>query len=153
MRWVWLLMCACRSGAAPETVVDPVPSGDNPAAHVEAVTVSGSDNDWTFSVTLASDETGCPQYADWWEVVGEDGSLLYRRILAHSHPDEQPFTRSGGPVPIAGDTRVWVRGHLNTTGYSGRIMAGTPNGGFTETESQDWDDLAQQAPLPDGCAF
>lgn len=50
---------------------------------------------------MRSPDRDCGLYADWWEVVGEDGRLLYRRILMHSHPDEQPFTRPGGPVAIA----------------------------------------------------
>ena len=65
-------------------------------AAVEDVSVSGDPGRYQFAVTIRSDETGCDQYADWWEVVSESGDLLYRRILAHSHVDEQPFARSGG---------------------------------------------------------
>lgn len=123
-------------------------------ADVEAVTVSGEAGAYTFSVTLRSPDTGCDQYADWWEVLGEDGSLLYRRILAHSHVDEQPFTRSGGPVDIQGDTPVFVRAHMNTTGYGGTVFAGTVDGTFAEaTDLEAQAAVETQDPLPESCAF
>ena len=125
-------------------------------ADVEAVTVSGEPGEYSFSVTLRSPDTGCDQYADWWEVLGEDGSLLYRRILAHSHVDEQPFTRSGGPVDIQADTLVFVRAHMNTSGYGGIVFSGTVGGTFAEATSFDTEAAAAvetQEPLPESCAF
>src|SRR5262252_1297487 len=63
-------------------------------AHVVQVQVSGNAGAFSFSVTVRSPDSGCARYADWWEVVSTDGKLLHRRILMHSHVDEQPFTRS-----------------------------------------------------------
>jgi len=80
-------------------------------ASVTNVTVTGSPGAYTFNVTIESSDLGCDQYADWWEVVRNDGSLAYRRILAHSHITEQPFTRSGGPVNVAENEFVTVRVH------------------------------------------
>jgi hypothetical protein len=68
-------------------------------ADVVDVSVSGDVGSYIFAVTIASPDSGCAQYADWWEVLGADGSLLYRRVLLHSHVTEQPFVRTGGPVP------------------------------------------------------
>ena len=56
------------------------------SANVIAVDAKGSNGNYNFYVTLSSDETGCEQYANWWEILDENGSLLYRRILIHSHP-------------------------------------------------------------------
>ena len=56
-----------------------------------------------------------------------EGALLYRRILAHSHVDEQPFVRSGGPVPVGASDIVIVRGHMNPGGYG--TKAGTTPAG------------------------
>jgi hypothetical protein len=124
-------------------------------ADVVAVHASGQAGAYEFNVTLRSPDTGCRQYADWWEVVSEDGRLLYRRVLLHSHVDEQPFTRSGGPVPIQATTPVWVRAHMNTGGYGGRALHGSVQTGFVPaTPKADFAaQLATQAPLPDGCDF
>jgi len=125
------------------------------AADVTAVRASGGAGAYQFSVTVRSPDTGCAQYADWWEVLGEDGKLIYRRVLLHSHVDEQPFTRSGGPVPIAADTTVIVRAHMNTSGYGGAALKGSVKQGFTAVNLPAGfaADVAKRLPLPDGCAF
>ena len=57
-------------------------------ASVVSVSVSGNTNNYNFSVGVSSPDTGCNQYANWWEVITEEGTLLYRRILGHSHVSE-----------------------------------------------------------------
>jgi hypothetical protein len=106
-------------------------------------------------VGIESPDQGCEQYADWWEVVSEEGELVYRRILLHSHVDEQPFVRSGGPVEIEQGTTVWVRAHMQPGGYGGQAFRGSPEAGFAPAEPPPGlgQDLAEQPPLPDGCAF
>ena len=125
------------------------------AADVISVQVAGDPNAYRFSVEISSPDEGCEQYADWWEVFTEDGELVYRRILAHSHVNEQPFVRSGGPVGIGPDTVVLIRAHMHPGGYGGTVMRGTVNGGF-ETEELDADfaaELENEPPQPTGCAF
>ncbi len=124
-------------------------------ADVTAVSASGQAGAYSFSVTLSSPDSGCRQYADWWEVVSEDGKLLYRRVLLHSHVDEQPFTRGGGPVPVQPTTRVWVRAHMNTVGYGGVTLHGSVQNGFEPATPPAGfaAQLATQAPLPSGCDF
>ena len=111
---------------------------------------------YSFAVTLQSPDTGCDQYADWWEVITPDGELIYRRILAHSHANEQPFTRSGGPVDVQATTRVIVRAHMNDAGYEGVAFGGSEEAGFAADASVTAElapQLAEEAPLPNGCAF
>lgn len=124
-------------------------------ADITDVDISGEPGAYTFSVTIESPDTGCEQYADWWEVVSSDGELIYRRILAHSHVDEQPFTRSGGPVDIQADDNVYVRAHMNTSGYGGQVAWISPNGALEFIDMTDeWDArLEDAAPQPNDCAF
>lgn len=124
-------------------------------AQVSQTTVTGAPGSYTFAVTIESPDTGCDQYADWWEVVTPEGALLYRRVLLHSHVGEQPFTRSGGPVSISEDTEVIVRAHMNTVGYGDQGLRGGPNESFVETSlsTNFAEELAELEPLPTDCAF
>ncbi len=124
-------------------------------AAVVSISVSGEPGTYNFSVTVSSPDEGCIQYADWWEIVSQDGELIYRRILLHSHVDEQPFTRSGGPVPIEADTIVLVRAHMQPGGYGGLAMKGSLEQGFEQVElSADFAaNLLETLPLPEGCNF
>ncbi len=131
-------------------------TGTLPRADVTGVEASGSAGDYTFAVTVRSDDLGCEQFADWWEVVSTDGSqLLYRRILRHSHTSEQPFTRSGSPVPVEADEQVVVRAHMSSSGYGGDARQGSVMDGFGPVTLPEGfgDDLEERAPLPDGCLY
>lgn len=119
------------------------------------VLVSGPDGAFLFEVTVASPDTGCDAFADWWEVVTPAGELLYRRVLLHSHVSEQPFTRDGGPVATGPATEVIVRAHMNTTGYAAGAMRGSFRAGFRPVQLEPGCALDAEAlaPLPNGCAF
>ncbi len=126
-----------------------------PLADVISVETTGEPGAYTFEVGISSPDTGCDRYADWWEVLSEDGELLYRRILTHSHVDEQPFARPGGPVPVGADEVVWVRAHMHPAGFGGQAARGSAAGGF-ELAALDPDfapGAAERAPLPEGCRF
>ncbi len=124
-------------------------------AEIISVSVSGKENDYTFSVGIKSPDTGCDQYANWWEVISEDGKLIYRRILGHSHVNEQPFVRSGGKVVITKDQKVYVRAHMNTSGYGTKVFKGSVANGFQESTLDETfaNELETQQPLPSGCPF
>lgn len=130
----------------------PTNSTNAQVLRVEAREKPGSYN---FAVTISSPDTGCEQYANWWEVLSEDGKLLYRRILVHSHVDEQPFTRSGGSIPLQPNQVAIVRVHMHPTGYSTQAQNGTVENGFNPiTLDKEFAlELARQEPLPKGCAF
>ena len=149
---VSILLFACDPIARQVTMS---PAEEPLDARVLSVSASGSEESYSFSVELSSPDTGCDQYADWWEVMSDSGTLIYRRILTHSHVNEQPFTRSGSPVPITADQTVWVRAHMNNTGYSSMGAKGSVNLGFelVRVDSALGNGLELLEPLPDGCAF
>jgi len=74
-----------------------------------------------FDVTVRHDDAGWDHYADQWEVVAPDGTVLGQRVLLHPHVEEQPFTRSltGVAVPEGVD-RVTVRARDSQHGWGGR---------------------------------
>lgn len=137
-----------------ETADSSASSEDSMAANVTTVTATGDTGSYTFAVTLASPDTGCDQYANWWEVLDADGALLYRRILGHSHVDEQPFSRTGGPIPVDAEQVVFVRAHMNNGGFGG-VLTGTVEGGFSEARAlpQIAASIEAAEPQPTGCAF
>ena len=76
-----------------------------------------------FDVTVHHDDAGWDHYADQWEVVAPDGTVVGTRTLYHPHVDEQPFTRSLSGVAIA-DTisEVSVRAHDSVHAYGGKTV-------------------------------
>ncbi len=73
---------------------------------------------WRIEVTVAHDDTGWEHYADAWAVFDEAGEELARRVLAHPHVNEQPFTRSmSGIVLPEGTVKVFVRAHDSVHGW------------------------------------
>lgn len=105
--------------------LDPSGDGDTLVVKVESRKRGQS---WSFDVTLRHPDTGWDHYADGWDVVLPDGTVLLRgqeaftRVLLHPHVNEQPFTRSqSGLVIPEGVSWVWVRGHDNVHGYGRAI--------------------------------
>ncbi len=143
-----------KAQLTPSASDEPQPVGGS-SADVMRISVTGNPGSYSFSVTVRSADTGCDQYADWWEVVSPEGQLIYRRVLLHSHVGEQPFTRSGGPVNVQPDDTVIVRAHMNNGGYGGTGLRGSVAGGFADTKlpRNFAADLAKQGPLPSSCAF
>ncbi|MEM7069679.1 MAG: hypothetical protein AAF478_12430 [Pseudomonadota bacterium] len=86
------------------------------------VQISGSGTDYRFSVTVEHADTGWDHYADGWEVLGEGGKVYGKRVLAHPHVDEQPFTRSGRITIPEGVKFVIVRANDSVHGTGGREM-------------------------------
>lgn len=85
---------------------------------------------WTFHVTVAHPDTGWEDYADGWDVVLPDGTVVkpnpddpFTRLLLHPHENEQPFTRSQSGIAIpAGVTQVTVRAHDLVDGFGGQTV-------------------------------
>lgn len=78
---------------------------------------------YRFDVTVRHADTGWEHYADQWDVIGPDGTVLGTRVLLHPHVQEQPFTRSlsGVRVPAGVDT-VTIRARDSEHGFGGRTV-------------------------------
>jgi hypothetical protein len=148
--WTGLLfLVACRPAgpsepeptATPATTPAPTPSGDGEAnadvLYVKAV--QAADGTWAFHVTVRHPDTGWEDYADGWDVLTPDGTVLkpdpdspFTRLLLHPHESEQPFTRSQSGIAVPPDvTQVRVRAHDLVDGYGGRevvVDLTTPSG-------------------------
>ncbi len=78
---------------------------------------------YRFDVTVRHDDTGWKHYANAWDVVAPDGTVLGTRTLAHPHENEQPFTRSLAGVRIPdGIAEVTVRAHDSVHELGGAEM-------------------------------
>lgn len=74
---------------------------------------------YRFDVTVKHADEGWKHYADGWDILAPDGTVLGHRKLLHPHVDEQPFTRSLGGVSVPeGIGEVSVRVHDLVHGYS-----------------------------------
>ena len=150
---VTILLIACSMEEKSNPIMNLETNEDQ--AEITAVSYTGQPNNYTLSVTIQSPDTGCDQYADWWEVITAEGVLIYRRILGHSHVAEQPFTRTGGIVDIGLDDFIYVRAHMNNLGYGTRVFSGTLRNDL-KADTLDANFailLASTDPLPGNCAF
>ena len=134
---VWLAaglaLAACAAPMEETPMPDPTQSPRSAAnADVQYVrAVQQAEGTWTFSVTVAHPDTGWEDYADGWDVVLPDGTVVkpdpdspFTRLLLHPHETEQPFTRSQSGIAIpAGVTEVTVRAHDLVDGFGGREVS------------------------------
>ena len=133
--FVLLVLAACQAVTPSPREAEPTPPSPTPPAggagntdviYVKAV--EDTDGSWTFHVTVRHPDTGWEDYADGWDVLTPDGTVLkpdpdspFTRLLLHPHENEQPFTRSQSNIAIPADvTQVRVRAHDLVDGYGGR---------------------------------
>ena len=115
-----------EASALPATAPSGEGKGNADVLHVQAVQAAGGS--WTFDVTVEHPDTGWEDYADGWDVVTPDGTVLkpdtdspFTRLLLHPHVSEQPFTRSQAGIVIPpGVEQVFVRAHDLVDGYGGQ---------------------------------
>lgn len=109
----------------PQPTAEPANEANADVVYVRAVETAVST--WTFHVTVAHPDTGWEDYADGWDVVLPDGTVIlpnpndpFTRLLLHPHETEQPFTRSQSNIMIAEEvTAVTVRAHDLVDGFGG----------------------------------
>ena len=109
-------VCAVPTGALLLTTLPGV-AGE---ADVINATITKQGDHFRVDATIRSNDTGWDYYADRFEVLAPDGTVLGTRILHHPHENEQPFTRSLNRLTIpAGVTQVQVRARMKPDGAGG----------------------------------
>lgn len=87
---------------------------------LEATYARSADGTYRFDVTVRHDDAGWEHYADKWQVLDAEGTVLGERVLFHPHDTEQPFTRSQSGIEIpAGTQSVIVRARDKEHGWGG----------------------------------
>lgn len=116
----------------PETAVLPTATSETTnAANADVVYVKAVEtavSTWTFAVSVDHPDTGWEDYADGWDALLPDGTVLkptadspFTRLLLHPHVGERPFTRSQSNITIPADvTTVTVRAHDLVDGFGGQ---------------------------------
>lgn len=144
------LVAGCATDEAAERAC---PGG---LADITSVTISGAPGHPVFTVGVTSPDAGCGCYADWWEVVGLDGTLLERQTFTRPHTTEQPFTSSGEALQLSDDLYVIVRAHMaGGDGYGGQAFKGSVRDGF-QVAAVDADfapKVISEKPLPGKCSL
>ena len=88
-----------------------------------AEVINEGDARYTFEVTVQHDDTGWDHYADRWEIMKPDGTVIAIRVLRHPHVKEQPFTRRLNFVQIADDIEeVIIRAHCLVDEFGGKQL-------------------------------
>ncbi len=91
---------------------------------LDATARANANGTYSISATIFHKDEGWKHYADKFEVLGNDGTVLATRILYHPHVDEQPFTRSISNVTVpVGATSVVIRSHDLIHGNGSRTFA------------------------------
>jgi hypothetical protein len=102
------------------TLVNVAWAGKADVIAVEARQEAGEE--WTFAVTVRHADRDPDHWADWWRVRTPEGKELGRRVLLHSHVDEQPFTRDERIRIPAGVRVVVVEAHDKVHGLGGETV-------------------------------
>lgn len=117
MRGIWIFIAAALLPAA---------AFAGEADVIEARAERSEDGTFRFSVTVRHADAGWDHYADAWEVLAPDGTVLGTRTLLHPHDTEQPFTRSLSGVRIPdGIAEVRLRARDSVHGHGGRELTVT----------------------------
>ncbi len=78
---------------------------------------------YSFTVSVRHEDAGWKHYADSWDVVAPDGTVLDTLVLRHPHVREQPFTRTLGGVSVPdGIDYVVIRAHDKVHGLGGKEL-------------------------------
>ncbi|MEE9332906.1 MAG: hypothetical protein V3U65_02340 [Granulosicoccaceae bacterium] len=104
----------------PMLIVSSLVAGEADVVDVEIIALG--DNKYRINTTVRHDDAGWEHYANRWDVLAPDGTVLGSRELAHPHDNEQPFTRSLTLSIPADITSVTIQANDLTHGLGGKTM-------------------------------
>ena len=115
-------MSAARAHAVCAAAVGWLAAGSAAAGTADVVSASTkcAGDTCTVTASVRHADADWSHYADRFEVLAPDGTVLATRVLRHPHVQEQPVTRALEGVRIPdGLARVKVRAHDSQHGYGG----------------------------------
>jgi len=101
-------------------IVSSLIAGEADVVDVEIISLG--DNKYRINTTVKHDDAGWEHYANRWDVLAPDGTVLGSRELAHPHDNEQPFTRSLTLSIPADITSVTIQANDLVHGLGGKTM-------------------------------
>jgi hypothetical protein len=91
---------------------------------VKVAVAESTPGSFRFDVSVRHGDEGWDHYANLWQVIGPDGSVLGERVLLHPHKTEQPFTRSLSGVNIPDEIKtVIIRAKDSVHEFGGKEMS------------------------------
>lgn len=78
---------------------------------------------YRIDTTVLHADAGWDHYANRWDVLAPDGTVLGSRVLAHPHDNEQPFTRSLTLQIPKGITEVTIRANDSVHELGGKEIS------------------------------
>ena len=113
------IQCLDKAAALLITMTGLAIAGEADVVNVKAT--ASADGTWSFDVTVLHGDEGWDHYANRWDVLAPDGTVLGTRTLHHPHETEQPVTRSlrGVTVP-EGVVSVTIRANDSIHGTGGK---------------------------------
>lgn len=113
-----------ESGGAPTEMNEELKTNSDFAQVLFVKAALESRGTWRFDVTVRHQDEGWDHYADLWQVVNPQSmEVLGKRVLAHPHDNEQPFTRSESGIHIPSEvTNVLVQAKCNLHGFEGKAI-------------------------------
>jgi hypothetical protein len=131
--FIWMLLfLGCEEEVEEPEVTPPAVVNTTGDANVTSVYArEDADGTWTFHVSVTHKDVNWYDYADGWDVLLPDGTVvkpdhfsLYTHHLRHPHVEEQPFTRTQKAIVIPeGVDTVIIRAHDKRDGWGGEEIA------------------------------
>ncbi len=101
-------------------IVSSLIAGEADVVDVEIIALG--DSKYRINTTVKHADAGWDHYANRWDVLAPDGTVLGSRELAHPHDNEQPFTRSLTLSIPADITSVTIQANDSVHGLGGKTI-------------------------------